>query len=150
VGQIRWWDGVGVQGPDEDPNIKYPYRIQVHGKYAWVIENKTRVSGGALGYPASANHVLHYDGLMVPLAVDAGLGELGRLGYLITKEFGPRVRLGAVTTNLPLIADKPINFGVQDFCNICKKYTNNSCDSDCESDNKNSSQHWRYSFHMYL
>jgi epoxyqueuosine reductase QueG len=58
---------------------------------------------------------------MVPLAVDAGLGELGRLGYLITKEFGPRVRLGVVTTDLPLVPDKPVDLGVQHFCSICKK-----------------------------
>jgi reductive dehalogenase len=74
-----------------------------------------------LGYLATANHLRHYDALMVPLAVDAGLGELGRLGYLITKEFGPRIRLGAVTTDLPLIADKPVDIGVNDFCRICKK-----------------------------
>jgi len=74
-----------------------------------------------LGYPATASHLRHYDAVMVPLAVDAGLGELGRLGYLITKEFGPRIRLGAVTTNLPLIPDKPVDIGVQDFCKICKK-----------------------------
>jgi NAD(P)-dependent dehydrogenase (short-subunit alcohol dehydrogenase family) len=35
-----------------------------------------------------------HDPSLVRLAVDAGLGELGRLGYLITREFGPRVRLG--------------------------------------------------------
>jgi reductive dehalogenase len=58
---------------------------------------------------------------MVPLAVDAGLGELGRLGYLITKEFGPRVRVGVVTTDLPLVPDKPVDIGVADFCSICKK-----------------------------
>lgn len=74
-----------------------------------------------LGYPATANHLRHYEAVLVPLAVDAGLGELGRLGYLITKEFGPRIRLGAVTTNLPLIPDKPVDLGVEDFCTICKK-----------------------------
>jgi reductive dehalogenase len=74
-----------------------------------------------LGYAATANHLLHYDAVLVPLAVDAGLGELGRLGYLITKKFGPRVRLGAVTTDLPLIPDKPVDIGVEDFCKICKK-----------------------------
>lgn len=74
-----------------------------------------------LGYPATANHLRHYEAILVPLAVDAGLGELGRLGYLMTQEFGPRVRLGAVTTNLPLIPDKPVDLGVQDFCTICKK-----------------------------
>ncbi|MDX2429912.1 MAG: reductive dehalogenase [Desulfobacterales bacterium] len=74
-----------------------------------------------LGYSATANHLRHYDSLMVPLAVDAGLGELSRMGYLITKELGPRVRLSAVSTNLPLITDKPVDIGVDHFCEVCKK-----------------------------
>ena len=74
-----------------------------------------------LGYSATASHIRHYEAVLVPLAVDAGLGELGRFGYLITKEFGPRVRLGAVTTDLSLIPDKPVDIGVEDFCRICKK-----------------------------
>lgn len=74
-----------------------------------------------LGYSATANHVRHYDALMVPLAVDAGLGEMGRLGYLMTKRYGPRIRLSAVTTDLPLVADQPIDIGVEDFCRACKK-----------------------------
>jgi len=74
-----------------------------------------------LGYSATANHLRHYDTLLVPLAVDAGLGETGRLGYLMTKDYGPRVRLSAVTTDLPLVADSPVDIGVEDFCRICKK-----------------------------
>jgi reductive dehalogenase len=74
-----------------------------------------------LGYSASANHLRHYEAVLPPLAVDAGLGELGRLGYLMTKEFGPRIRLGAVTTDLALIPDKPVDIGVADFCKFCKK-----------------------------
>ena len=74
-----------------------------------------------LGYSATANHVRHYDALMVPLAVDAGLGEMGRLGYLMTKRYGPRIRLSAVTTDLPLVADQPVDIGVEDFCRQCKK-----------------------------
>jgi reductive dehalogenase len=74
-----------------------------------------------LGYSATANHLRHYEALLVPLAVDAGLGELGRLGYLITKKFGPRVRLGAVTTDAPLAPDRPVDLGVEGFCRICKK-----------------------------
>ncbi|GAJ20577.1 unnamed protein product, partial [marine sediment metagenome] len=41
-----------------------------------------------LGYSATANHLRHYEVILPPLAVDAGLGEVSRLGYLITKEFG--------------------------------------------------------------
>jgi len=74
-----------------------------------------------LGYSATANHLRHYDALMVPLAVDAGLGELSRMGYLLTRELGPRVRLSAVTTDLPLVPDKPVDIGSEDFCRICKK-----------------------------
>ncbi|MGD2100005.1 MAG: reductive dehalogenase domain-containing protein [Desulfobacterales bacterium] len=74
-----------------------------------------------MGYSATANHVRHYDAVLVPLAVDAGLGEVGRLGYLMTKDFGSRVRLAAVTTDLALIADSPVDIGVEDFCKICKK-----------------------------
>jgi reductive dehalogenase len=74
-----------------------------------------------LGYEATANHLRHYTAILPPLAVDAGLGEVGRLGYLMTKEFGPRIRLSAVTTNLPLIPDKPVDIGVEDFCKFCKK-----------------------------
>ena len=74
-----------------------------------------------LGYAATANHSRHYDLLLVPAAVDAGLGEMGRFGYLITKELGPRVRIFAVTTDLPLVADNPVDIGVEDFCSFCKK-----------------------------
>lgn len=59
--------------------------------------------------------------LSIPIAVDAGLGELGRNGLLVTKKYGPRVRLCKVFTDLPLVPDKPIEFGVTDFCNVCKK-----------------------------
>ena len=66
--------------------------------------------------------------LSIPLAIDAGLGELGRNGVLITPEFGPRVRLCKVFTDLPLVPDKPIEFGVWDFCMRCEK-----CAEDCPS-----------------
>ncbi|MFQ6079805.1 MAG: hypothetical protein ACE5NJ_11835, partial [Thermodesulfobacteriota bacterium] len=77
-----------------------------------------------LGYPAIAHHLRHYDLVLVPMAVDAGLGELGRFGYLITEEFGPRVRLSAVTTSLPLVPDIPVDLGVQKFCARCLKCAN--------------------------
>jgi reductive dehalogenase len=74
-----------------------------------------------LGYSATAEHLRYYQSLLVPMAVDAGLGEMGRHGYLITKELGPRLRLAGVTTDLPLIPDNPVDIGVDDFCSICEK-----------------------------
>ena len=79
----------------------------------------------ALGYSARAHMDGNYRIILPAVAVDAGLGEIGRLDLLITKNHGPRVRLGAVTTDLPLIPDKPIVFGVQDFCERCKKCADN-------------------------
>jgi reductive dehalogenase len=61
-------------------------------------------------------------GLSVPYAEMAGLGEHGRHGLLITPEFGPRVRLGKVYTDLDYIEyDRPVDLGVTDFCKICKR-----------------------------
>ncbi len=58
-------------------------------------------------------------GLSIPMAIDAGLGELGRNGLLITPQFGPRVRLAKVLTDLPMAVDRPIRFGVAEFCETC-------------------------------
>ena len=56
----------------------------------------------------------------IPLAIDAGLGELGRLGLLMTPQFGPRQRICKVYTDLPLLPDRPIDFGMQKFCELCQ------------------------------
>ena len=65
--------------------------------------------------------------LSIPLAIDAGIGELGRNGLLITPEYGPCVRICKIFTELPLKTDKPITFGVTDFCKSCNK-----CAEACE------------------
>ncbi len=57
----------------------------------------------------------------IPLAMQAGLGDLGRNGLLITPQFGPRIRLTQIITDLPLVADSPIDFGVTEFCEACEK-----------------------------
>ncbi len=58
-------------------------------------------------------------GLSVPLAIDAGLGQLGRLGHMITPWFGPHVRIAKVLTDMPLLPDSPIDFGVTEYCTTC-------------------------------
>ncbi len=72
-----------------------------------------------LGYRAVAS--LNDTALSIPLAVQAGLGQYGRHGLLITPEFGPRVRIAKVFTDLPLNADEPIDFGVTETCNTCRR-----------------------------
>lgn len=71
-----------------------------------------------LGYDAVAS--ANDSALAVPIAIQAGLGEYGRLGLVITRDFGPRVRLGKIFTDLPLAADRPQRFGVREFCGICR------------------------------
>ena len=72
-----------------------------------------------LGYRAVAT--MNDTALAIPLALKAGLGEYGRHGLLITKEFGPRVRIGKIFTDLPLEPDRPTSFGVRAFCEICRR-----------------------------
>jgi len=70
--------------------------------------------------------------LSIPLAIDAGLGALGRNGLLITPEYGPRVRICKVFTDIPLISDKPnINFilKAKNICMDCYK-----CAESCENE----------------
>ena len=71
-----------------------------------------------LGYQAipSVNDIAQ----SVPFALDAGLGELGRTNKLITREFGAAARLCKVFTNMPLDCDKPVRFGVAEYCRVCR------------------------------
>jgi len=73
-----------------------------------------------LGYSARAHHLRDYQVLCVPVAVDAGLGELGRVGVLLTREFGSAVRLATVTTDLAMAVDRPVDLGIQSFCQDCR------------------------------
>lgn len=75
-----------------------------------------------LGYDARAHIDGNYRVICPLVAVDAGLGEIGRMGLLMTPTLGPRVRIGVITTELPLeqTPTKRDN-SITDFCNICKK-----------------------------
>jgi reductive dehalogenase len=72
-----------------------------------------------LGYRAVAS--MNDSALAIPLAVQAGLGEVGRHSLLITEEYGPRLRLGKIFTDMPLVIDAPRRFGVKEFCDICQR-----------------------------
>lgn len=72
-----------------------------------------------LGYHAipSANCTA----LNIPLAIEAGLGQLGRNAKLINPKFGPRCRIGKVLTDLPVAVENPRDLGITEFCDVCKK-----------------------------
>jgi len=82
-----------------------------------------------IGYDARAHIDGNYEVICPLVARDAGLGEIGRMGLLMTPELGPRVRIAIVTTSLKLVPDQNrYKMGVQDFCSICKK-----CADSCPS-----------------
>ena len=81
----------------------------------------------AMGWPARAyGNPNSTDILLIPLAIRAGLGELGKHGSLIGVEHGSNFRLAAVLTDLPLALDAPVDAGVQDVCALCRR-----CVDDC-------------------
>ena len=74
-----------------------------------------------LGYPSRPQMPpVNYELIMPPYGALAGLGELGRVGTLITPELGMNVRLAGMVTNIEFEYDKPIDFGVRKFCRKCK------------------------------
>lgn len=82
-----------------------------------------------LGYKAKAHSVMDGEVLQPPLLLLAGMGEVSRIGEVILNPFlGPRLKSGVVTTDLPMAHDKPIDFGLQKFCESCNK-----CARECPS-----------------
>jgi len=84
----------------------------------------------SLGFPARAQTQADSDVLHIPLLMWAGLGELSRIGELVLNPFvGPRFKSVVLTTDIPLMPDKPIDFGLQYFCSHCYK-----CARECPCD----------------
>ena len=78
----------------------------------------------AMGWPAKAfGETKTTDLLHIPAALQAGLGQLGKHGSMISRAFGSNFRLVAVATDLPLAADAPLDIGVEDLCAGCRRCT---------------------------
>ena len=72
----------------------------------------------AAGYQAMPS--LNDTALTIPIAVQAGLGEPGRNGLLVTPQNGPCVRLAKVLTDMPLIPDGAAQYGIRECCEVCR------------------------------
>jgi reductive dehalogenase len=127
----------------EDLARKFPYIIQA--TTAWDY-NKLQAHRHQIG--DAAYHVSQMKGVMVLKALEGyikelgytalrgvvtpqaagvagGIGELGRNGLVINKNFGARIHMpDPILTDLPLVADAPVDIGVDDFCKICRKCAN--------------------------
>ena len=76
----------------------------------------------SMGYNARAHIDGNYQVVCPLVARDAGLGEIGRMGLLMTPKQGPRVRIAVVTTDLKLNTHSYTpDTSILDFCMKCKK-----------------------------
>lgn len=80
---------------------------------------------GHFGYDSRAHTDGNYLAPLVPLAVEAGLGEVARMGLLIHPSLGPCLRISMVSTELELPSDEKRTFGVAYFCRFCLKCAEN-------------------------
>lgn len=55
-----------------------------------------------------------------PHAINAGLGELGAMGVVITKQYGPRVRWTMISIDADIEIDKPVDLNMAAYCDDCK------------------------------
>ncbi len=125
---------VSIAVPMDREEMRYPTQIRTHvevfrtyrkvGQVAMDVAEYIR----SRGYPAIActniapetSEVQH-----VPIAIAAGLGQLGKHNSMITKDYGSNVRLATVLTDMPLEVDSPVDIGVDDFCMHCQICTTN-------------------------
>ena len=76
----------------------------------------------SLGYSSRSHTNRDSEVLHIPLVLEAGLGEMSRIGELVLNPFvGPRFKSCVLTTDMPLTPDLKIDFGLQDFCQKCTK-----------------------------
>jgi reductive dehalogenase len=113
------WDTFEGSSGDDWVSGAQSYRAYLNGSTtACIVADYIR----RLGYAAQAHSNADGDVLQIPLMLLAGLGEMSRIGELVLNPFlGPRHKTAVVTTDLPLAVDKPIDFGLQDFCDKCRK-----------------------------
>lgn len=84
----------------------------------------------AMGWPAKSFSDPKTGALLqLPPAIRAGLGQLGKHGSMITREYGSNARIATVATDLPLAVDAPVDIGVDDLCVSCRR-----CTLDCPPD----------------
>jgi len=119
---------------------KFPYLIVLPVAWNYEMSQAHRHHIGDASYHLSTQQIHSVIGSMIgyiqelgynvirgaanpqAVALASGVGELGRNGMIITKKFGARIHLqDTLMTDLPLVPGKPIDIGVEDFCNVCRK-----------------------------
>lgn len=128
--------GALAQSPPSDTNTASALEVATQynrgAKAAAVLGNWIRQQG----YIAHA-HAGPWAGslTLIPAALACGFGELGKHGSIINRQLGSMLRLSAVVTDMPLVADSSDEFGADEFCTRCQVCIN-ACPVGAISDGK--------------
>lgn len=95
------------------------------GAYRGYAEIQRRVAGLAdfvksLGYEARPNEWSSLEAVAIHYGVEAGLGQLGLNGQLLTPQAGSRVRLALITTDAPMELGTAVDYGIPRICDECQ------------------------------
>ena len=78
----------------------------------------------SLGYRVKVSGPTWHFGAMIPMFVDAGLGQLGANVQLLSPHFGSRARLQIILTDAKISYDKPMDYGIPKYCELCQVCVN--------------------------
>ena len=78
----------------------------------------------SLGYHAQVQSPGDASSAVHAMFVEAGMGQMGAMGYLLSPHFGSRHRLMMITTDADVTYDKPVDYGIHAFCSICQVCVN--------------------------
>jgi len=100
-----------------------PISFQAYAHLALVAEtmaNYIRRLGWAASPQYGPSFLDKYSVLIPPLLIWAGIGEVSRAGIVVNPYLGLGFKAAAILTDMPLTPDRPIDFGLQRFCQSCR------------------------------
>ena len=102
--------------PSMDAEYAHYGTYEVEGVLALDLAGYIR----SLGYHAQVHSPNDNSAPYIPMFVEAGLGQLGANGQLLSPHFGSRARLAMITTDAIVTHDKPVDYGIHKFCQQCQ------------------------------
>ncbi|MCH2512964.1 MAG: hypothetical protein MK158_11025 [Dehalococcoidia bacterium] len=106
--------------PSIDAEIVHSSTYRTEGAAALELVNYINT----LGYHGQVHSPNDNTGPYIPMFVEAGLGSLGACGYLLTPHVGSRCRIMIITTDANVTHDKPVDYGIHAFCQVCQVCVN--------------------------
>ena len=73
-----------------------------------------------LGYDAVPSNNFNYLTLMPQVLLEAGIGEVSRMGIVLNPFLGTNFKSACVLTNMEMELDGYVDFGLQKYCSTCK------------------------------